>query len=506
MAHIPDQEGVSEQDVGSESQPKEAGGEAMKRLTELGLDEQTINALLELFASLEKQPAKLRKYIKTALRLRELERETGKSFTVLLREYDKKFKESVKLEYAISELKAKREKIEEDLKIYMEQQKLTLDKVNKASNLFKLLESHGISTQDLELLVSAAKQLKEIGGDPAKLLEMLDARKSLLSEIEELESRKKSLEEELAAIESSKKEKEEQIAALIDAEPEFNSIMEARSRLKAEVEQLEDRVNELNSKIEELTREYESLYGYRGKAEEIENEIRQKQELLASLDEEISKKEEQVKILEEEVDAARSLLNLMQNPEIVPNEEIETLAHQLLNIVKVRKGELPALRPLEQSLTENARKRIVELILPAIRSELVPKWVFDKLEKEFKALAEKRVALEAELAELRKLYTEQRQERPPPPAQEATQEAVEKTETRPAVAFFKRLSTKQELTNTIEKKARVKCPHCGEGTIVMLPVREDLEEAAEAGDKIVLECSSCRRDIQLNPATLLRYY
>ncbi len=60
-----------------------------------GLEEE----LKSVLKNLGLKPSELRKYFKAAKRLRELERQYGKSYQVLLREYEKKFRESVKLEY-----------------------------------------------------------------------------------------------------------------------------------------------------------------------------------------------------------------------------------------------------------------------------------------------------------------------------------------------------------------------------------------------------------------------
>jgi len=475
-----------------------------KKLQELGITREDLETLLEVLGSLGKHPSDLRRYLRAAVRLRAVERETGRSFLTITREFDKRVKESVKLEYAINELKEKKRRMEEDLHLYLQQHNLTLDTVNRVSNLLSMLEKAGISTLEMEKLVSAAQQLKQLGGDPSSLITLSHVKRQAEQDIAALTSKIRELESELERLESEKREKAEELGLLLQVEPQVHTIIQTKKRYEAELEDLRKRREEMERKTEELLHQYNTLYNFRGSIDEVQQEIENRKKTLTSLDEEINRKMDQVKVLEEEVDAARSLLSLMTRPETAQSEELETIAHQLLNAAKVRAGEMPILKPLDQTLTENARRRVVELILPAIRRELVPRWVFEKLEKEFKSLVEKRTALEAEVDSLKRLLLEATEKKVAEP--EAPSEPAMPAEAEETVRFFRLSQTGAELSKASQIKARLKCPYCGSGNLVMLPLREDTEAAAASGDKLVANCGSCTREIILDPKVLYRYY
>ncbi len=454
----------------------------------------------EVLKDLGLGPAELRRYLKAARRLRELERKYGKSYHILLREYEKKFKETVKLDYAISELKEKRTKIEEDLRIYLDQHKLTLDNVNRTVRLLSALDKQGVTLDDLESFARVVGHVKSLGWDVGQLVEILENLESLKGRVGQLNEEKMELEKEIASMEETLRQKKEWIKEIAGFEPEIHDLARVREKLIAELRDLEKRASEQVIRLEELAHEYEVLMGMKGSAHEISRELQEKKATLQKLDDEIAKKSETVRILEEEIEAARSLLTLLQDPETVQKEDLEALSQQLNNIIRVRSGELPMLRPLESSLVQNARKRVVELVWPAIKNEFVPKWVFDKLEKEVKELVIKKSQLESEVdsltkevEELRKKLSE-RYEAPPPAA---------KPEEKPRVFVLKESG---KVLSATEKKVNVKCPNCSAYNLTHLPSREEIQEAIAGRDKLVVTCASCGKTIMLDPTVLNKFY
>ena len=159
-----------------------------EEVEEIELPREKLKALIELLDTLNWDKRKLKRYVNAALRLRRLERERGKSYLSLFREYEKLSKEEVKLQYSISQLREKREKIEEDLRLYMEQHKLTLELVGRVASLISALEERGLGLEDLERGLNILENLKASGYDVDKLLEELSRHRRLSEEIGELET------------------------------------------------------------------------------------------------------------------------------------------------------------------------------------------------------------------------------------------------------------------------------------------------------------------------------
>jgi DNA repair exonuclease SbcCD ATPase subunit len=304
----------------------------------------------------------------------------------------------------------------------------------------------------------------------------------------------------LSKLEAIKKELESKEAALRDLinwEPEVKSLAEIRQRLENEIRQLEEKKNEMSAKVEELAREYEALYGFKGSAEEVFKVVEEKKAELERLTEEVNKKRETVELLEEEVASARSLLMLLQNPEMVSKEDLETLIRQLTNIVNVKTGELSMLKPLEKPLVENVRRRVVELIMPAIKNDLIPKWVFEKLEREFKEVVARKAQLEEEIERLKASISQQA----------VLKQPTAETEAQKPSMFFRLLKKMVYLTEDGGVKIRLKCPYCQSINLVILPSRQELENAMNDRDLLVITCQSCGKDVSVDPGFLkTRFY
>jgi DNA repair exonuclease SbcCD ATPase subunit len=458
-----------------------------------GLEEELKSVLKDLGL----KPSELRKYFKAAKRLRELERQYGKSYQVLLREYEKKFRESVKLEYQINELLEKRQKIEEDLKVYLEQHNLTLETVNKVIAILMKLQQYSLDVTDLENIARAAAKIKEMGLDVETVFDKFAKLEEAEQRLQRASAEYESILSKLEAIKKELESKEAALRDLINWEPEVKSLAEMRQRLENEIRQLEEKKNEMSAKVEELAQEYEALYGFKGSAEEVFKVVEEKKAELERLTEEVNKKRETVELLEEEVASARSLLMLLQNPEMVSKEDLETLIRQLTNIVNVKTGELSMLKPLEKPLVENVRRRVVELIMPAIKNDLIPKWVFEKLEREFKEVVARKAQLEEEIERLKASISQQA----------VLKQPTAETEAQKPSMFFRLLKKMVYLTEDGGVKIRLKCPYCQSINLVILPSRQELENAMNDRDLLVITCQSCGKDVSVDPGFLkTRFY
>lgn len=469
-------------DDGSESFGQEAKG----------LEEGETTELLTALKNMGVGPSQVKKYVKAALRLRELEKQYGKSYNVLVRDYEKKFRDSVKLEYTINELLEKRKRIEDDLKVYMEQHKLTLETINKVVAVLKTLEQYSVDVNNLENLAKTAAKMSQAGLDVKTVFERF-------ARLEEAENSLKAVNEKileqqmkLSQIQSELAEKEERLRKITQWMPELENLEQVRETLENKVSELETKHAELSKKLEKMAKEYETLYGFKGDAEAVFKAIEEKKAELERLNDEIERKRETVEILEEEVSSARSLLMLLQNPELVRREDLETLSRQLANVASVKAGEIPILKPLEQPLVENVRKRVVELVLPVIKNDLIPRWVFEKLEKEFKEVVAKKAQLEEENE---KLKTElQRYTAAKPVSSEAapTQSAV----------FFRLRKKAILLQDDRGVRVRLKCPYCQSTNLLVLPSKMELERCMGDGELLVTTCNGCGKDISVDPVYL----
>ncbi|MEM0440750.1 MAG: hypothetical protein QXF45_00230 [Candidatus Caldarchaeum sp.] len=436
--------------------------------------------------------SQLKKYLKAAARLRELEKQYGKSYQVLLREYEKKFRESVKLEYNISELLEKRKRIEEDLKVYMEQQKLTLETINKVASVLQTLQKYSIDVGDIEKLAKVAEKIAATGMDFKQLFETFSKLEDAESRLAEADKRLAETVEKLRKAEEELQSRVRLIQEVAQWWPEIESIAEVRTKLAREKAELELKLEETKQKLESLTSQYEAILGFKVNSEQIVRMIEEKKNELNRLEEEVVRKKETLQILDEELASARSLLVLLQNPELVKKDDLEALSRQFANLANIKSGVMPSLKALEPSLMENVRKRVVELVMPVIRTELVPRWVFEKLEKEFKDIVAKKVQLEEELEKIRNELGQNKSSKTSvfeqPPVQQPKQ--------------FRLLKKGVMLTSDSGVRIRLKCIYCQNSTLMMLPVKEDLAAAASK-DLLVTSCSYCGKEISVDPTTLI---
>jgi chromosome segregation ATPase len=487
---------LAEEGVFKESATAQKAEELLRRLDKAGISLQKLEDFLDAIESASKEPSKIRYYATAMTRLRKLEKETGKSISALLKEYEKKTRELVTIEYAIDDLKKKRARLEEDLEIYMQQRKLTLEIVNRVNSLLSVLEQYKLGLDDIERLVAVLNSIKSSKGDPNEVIDQVIKAGDLNKHIAELEQKLKEVEANVNEASAKHDSLLRECAELLNVESEVSAIKSALEELKAQRDSLKQEVEELKRLRETLYVEYSSLLDVKGTVKDLLSAIENKKEELKKLDEEVSKKQTMLKELEDELNAARSLLTLLSEPQNTQPEDIEAIIQQMNNILKIKRGELPMLKPLEGHLLEKARKRLVELVIPALSGEFVPKWVFERLEKQFESLVEKRAKLEEELQSIKSVLKSMQTE--------ATAGAPKEGE---QIIFLLKTSTGEKIPKVpSDKKAKIICRYCRAGTSVWLPTTEELTELKNKGETLKMVCPSCNKTNIIDPDIILKLY
>lgn len=172
-------------------------------------------------------------------------------------------------------------------------------------------------------------------------------------------------------------------------------------------------------------------------------------------------------------------------------EDLEPLVTHLQRVLKIKRGELPALKPLEPHILNKVKEDLVSLIIPYVRGEFVPKKAFDQLEREVKRLREEREALMEELESLRKLV----EARTPATPAEQPKLPLEAITPSGEVVGLKTLDR--------GRRFRIKCPSCGEISVAVSPATEELEELASKGYRLRFTCR-CGKTIIIPPDVLLK--
>jgi len=496
---------------------------------EIAIPREKLLSFIKLAEELGWSKARIKRYITTALRLRELERRYGKSYAALVKSYEKLVADEVKLKYSIEQLMEKRRQMEEDLKLYMEQYKLTLEAVQSVGRLVGDLRARGLDLGDLEKALRALNFMKEAGYDVEEILNRLKNIESYESSIKELESAIEEMGRNLENLESEKKRLLKEIEEIHGIAGDLEDLKRAREALeesikqaeaelydvsrrlestrseldallgyKASIEELRRMIKEFESEVERLRAERDSLrsevaqlIGARANIEEIRRRMEEEQGRLAALEKEIENRQSYLEILEGELAAAYSILKLFAEPGAIDAEDLEPLVTHLQRILKIKRGELPALKPLEPHLLNKIREELVSLIIPYVRGEFAPKKAFDQLEKEVRRLREEKEALEEELSSLRKLV-------------EAKPQAVQAEQPRPSLEAIAPSGEAVKLRTLDQgRRFRIKCPSCGEISVVVSPTAEELEKLESSGCRLKFTCG-CGKSVMIPPDVLLR--
>ena len=496
---------------------------------EIPIPHEKLLSFIKLVEDLGWNKARIKRYITTALRLRELEKRYGKSYAALVKTYEKLVSDEVKLRYSIEQLMEKRRQMEEDFKLYMEQYKLTLEAVQNVGKLVEALKMRGLDLTDLEKALKALSFMKEAGHDVEEIVNRLKNIESYEASIKELERMIEEMEKSLENLENEKKRLLKEIEEIHGLSGDLEDLRRAREVLEESIKQAEAELNEVSKRLESARSELETLIGYRASFEEMRRmldelesevnrlraereslqnevaqllgarneigEIRRKLEegrsRLAAIEKEIRDRQSYLEILEGELAAAYSILKLFTEPGGVEVEDLEPLVTHLQRILKIKRGELPALKPLEPHILNKVKEDLASLIMPYVRGEFVPKRAFDQLEKEVKRLREENEALREELESLRKLL----EARPPTAPAEQPKPFLEAITPSGEVLELKTLDR--------GKRFRIKCPSCGEISVAIAPAIDELGELASKGCKLRFTCR-CGKTIIIPPDVLLK--
>jgi len=497
---------------------------------EFDIPRERLLAFIRLAEELGWDKARVKRYISTALRLRRIEREHGRSYASLVRSYQKLSSEEAKLRYAIEQLVEKRRRIEEDLRIYLEQHKLTLDLVQRIAKILEAMRRSGLEVDDLERSLNVIKSLKGAGYDVGEVLDRLKRVGVLEEEIRSLEERRIELEQEISSAEEAKRSILREIEEIHGLSGEISELMRAKGRLEEEVKRAEERLRDTMAKLESLKSELEEVLGSKATIEDLKLRIQQAEEELRRLEgereeliretaemlgakreigeirrrleeerqkleavaKEVANREAYLEILEGEISAAHAILRIFADPQGVDVDDLESLIDHLQKILKIKRGELPALRALEPHMLNRVRESIISLIMPYIKSELVPKRLFDQLEREVRRLNERREALERELASLKQALEARVAERSTHPRSP------------PLRAFGADGSPLELRTLDQGKKVRIICPVCKASSITSIPTREELEDLASKSCRLEFVCGECGNSLEIPLEILLK--
>jgi len=497
---------------------------------EFDIPREKLLAFIKLAEELGWEKSKVKRYINTALRLRKLEKEYGKSYAALVRNYQKLSSEEVKLRYAIEQLLEKRKRIEEDLDLYLEQHKLTLDLVQRIAKISDALRKRGLDLEDLSRSLNAIKSLKEANYNAEEIVEKLKNLGDLEEEAKKLEERMRALEQEISSLEEKKKSALMEIEEIHGISGELSELKEARKKLEEKVKNAEEELNDTRAKLEDLkseleqtlglkatienlqmkiqqleeergklegekealTKEIAELLGVRQEIDEIRQKIEEEKQKLEEIEKEVANREAYLEILEGEISAAYTVLKIFTDPQGIDVEDLESLVDHLQKILKIKRGELPALKPLEPHLLNRARENIISMVLPYVKNEFVPKKLFDQLEKEVKKLNEKKEALEEEVASLKRALEAQAREKTKPVS-------------RSLLKAFSSDGAPLELKTLDQgKKVRITCPVCRTSSIISIPTREELEELRSKNCRLEFVCGDCGKSFEVPLEILLK--
>lgn len=503
-----------------------------------GIPSEKLEALVELLEALKWDKKRLKRYVNQALRLRKLEREYGKSYVALVREYEKLTREEVKLQYSISQLLEKRKRVEEDLQLYMEQHRLTLELVRRMASILDALRKRGLEVEDLEKAVKVLEGFKELGHVPEKIISFLEKHGKVteeLARLEEEEDKKrkmidelsqkfeeldrelkesyglveglKVLKDEVRRLEEDKKRLEEELELLRGEAEKLREEVERLVGVKADVEEVNreitkrsEEAEKLREEVEKLKDEISELLEVRGSAEDAKTRLQELLSQIERLEERIEEKKSYAELLDGELAAAHTILRLFADPQGAGAEDLEILSQHIQRLAKVKRGEALAQRPLEPYFLEKMRKTIIDLIMPYLKKDFVPRWVFERLERELRTLNEKRVALEEEIASLRRsLEARHKVEVTRLPEEKRKEEGEEALTSLTPEGEEERLKTLDE-----GKRAKIICIHCREATLTRLPTQEELEELSSKNWRLRFTCPKCGKSYEIDPDTILR--
>ncbi|MFB0556664.1 MAG: hypothetical protein ACETVW_02275 [Dehalococcoidia bacterium] len=297
------------------------GLKMVQSLEKLGIKQEDYRGVLQACTKMKSEG-----FIKSAVKLTKLEHSTGMTHGELLDQYatthEKLKKEQQELETTTSKLNAVKEELanmdkqkkaaSQDLKTYMDQIGVDMNRLELVEGLAKTLKDAGISNKELEDYIARQKILNKAGigfnifteiVEKAKVLTSHDQGKGLLKSlshyggiseaIKDLQAKVESLEKQAAGLEQLAQQKGKLDAQVVE--------------LKAEKVSLESGVAELHKKKDELDNIQSQIGSLTKKMDELEQGIAAREAYDSALTDEIKAKEQKVSDLSQ-LEAERDAL------------------------------------------------------------------------------------------------------------------------------------------------------------------------------------------------------
>lgn len=480
--------------------------ELLKRLKKLGVSLEKLEDLIAVAEGMSSGKFTKRELVAASTKLLGLEKEHNAPYKKILSDFDKKAKERARLEKTIQDLKFKHQRLEEELSIYLKQHELTLERIGKISKVNSLLKEHGIDLNDAERLASLLSTLKELGFNATEVADFIAKTGSFKTAHAELEKKIADAEEGLEKLSSQRSELEDEISRLLVTKPQAQEIMAELERLRNQKKRLDEEVDRSDKHLRELSSELETFLEAKPQAEKVSEQINERKQRLEELEAKLDDARIEFENLGEDLNMTKAFLSYLTDPNTATTEEINSIIQQLTNVVKARQGELPTLKPLEGQIGEKVRRRLVDLVIPVVRPDMVPKWAFEKLEKEYRELQDKRDQLLRDTESLRKTLRTMESAPPPQPPRPTERPVEAKPAPSEEVKYLMAESTGVAVPSSPSvRRIRIQCPSCKNTTPVWLPERKELEELDDKGTRLKLDCPHCTRTIPIDPKIILPY-
>jgi hypothetical protein len=206
------------------------------------------------------------------------------------------------------------------------------------------------------------------------------------------------------------------------------------------------------------------------------------EELLINVEEK-SIDEEKKEKLQKLAAIGEVFIKTISSPSTCSSADLEMLTETIKNASRLRRDDA------DQKSHDNAaikvRELLVRIMMPAIRELVIPKWIYDSLEKRLVDMRERLRHKELELERLKRL--------------------LKARGIMPATSKLYIVSGLLEEVPVMPsgETAKLICPSCGEINIVTLPSVEAIEEAHKQHWVFRAHCQYCAKIIDLEPYRLL---
>lgn len=339
------------------------GAKLNEELGRFGLDRSDLESYVEFCDKASNGSPDL---IREAVRLSELEEETGVGYGELVEEHESLLEKTATLSEEVEGLEAEKESLEaevreaeERLETRIEETGIELERLDRVESLREELEERGKDLDDLEELAVFFRNCEEMGFDPKQVSRMVDLHARLQkfgvepSEISDYLRRNARLDdlgftieaasrlaERLDEIDSDPVEAAEKLAGRFEeselVERQLSELRDRRERLRKKVEDIEETVDALERETASVKEEVDGLEDRRqqlldrevqlkskisDREEELEdvvqriNEIAESEDLVNEINELHARREELEEIIED----------LEEERDIKPDADIDSL-------------------------------------------------------------------------------------------------------------------------------------------------------------------------------------